>query len=183
MKSVVITEGESDVLLLKALVGRASEDVEFVQAGGWSGADSLARSYLVDGRHDVALIVDADACEPDRAEERRQFLRESLASVALRTRWEVFVVTPEIEGLLFADRRVLEDLVGRHVSDTEFQEGKVEPKRTLLKLLSGKNRTRLFQERLPKIDLTPLQNQSPVKHLRSFLEGTRKNGITKKAAA
>lgn len=183
MKSVVVTEGESDVLLLKALVGRESEDIEFVKAGGWSGADSLARSYLVDGRHDVALIVDADAYEPDRAEERRQFLRESLGSVALRTRWEVFVVAPEIEGLLFADRHVLEDLVGRPVSDAEFQEGKFEPKKVLMKLLSGKNRVRFFQERLSEIDLTPLQNQGQVQSLRNFLDGARKNGMSKKAAA
>lgn len=174
MKSVVITEGESDVILLKALVGRKNEDIEFVKAGGWSGADSLARSYLADGRHNVALIVDADAYEPEQVEERRKFLRASLGSVALRTRWEVFVVAPEIEALLFADRHALEDLVGQTVSDAEFQEGKFEPKKVLMSLLSGKNRASFFRDRLAKIDLTPLQNQGQVKHLRSFLSGILK---------
>ena len=176
MKSVVVTEEESDVLLLKSLVGEGSNTVEFVKSGGWSAADSLARSYLVDGQHDVALVVDADSYDPRMVEERRRFLTHSLASVALRTRWQVFVIAPEIEALLFADRRTLEELIGRAVSEAEFQEGRFEPKKVLRKLLSGKSRTHFFEERLPQVDLTPLQKQQEIEHLRRFLNGARESG-------
>ncbi len=174
MKTVVVTEEESDVLLLRALIGEGSNTVEFVKSGGWSAADSLARSYLVDGQHDVALVVDADTYDPSAVEARRRFLTHSLASVALRTRWQVFVIAPEIEALLFADRHTLEELIGRAVSDSEFQEGRFEPKQVLRRLLPGQKWAWFFQERLPQVDLTPLQNQKEIEHLRRFLNGTRK---------
>ena len=174
MKTVVVTEGENDVLLLRALVGDQANGGEFVKAGGWSAADSLARSYLVDGAHDVALVVDADTHEASSAEERRRFLDYSLGSVALRTRWQVFVIVPEIESLLFEDANVLTSLVGRAVSDKDVYEGRFEPKRVLTRLAAGKPVAQLFRERLPQIDLTPLHSVSEIRHLRQFLTGARK---------
>ncbi len=174
MKTVVVTEGESDILLLKALLGEASATAEFVKAGGWSGADSLARSYLVDGQHDVVLIVDADSYDPQRVEERKRFLTHSLASVALRTRWQVCVIAPEIEVLLFKDRPLLEALLDQPISEATFQQGQFEPKKVLMRLLAGQSRTQIFRERLPKFDLTTLQNQTEIENLRRFLRGTLK---------
>ena len=50
-RCVVVTEGEGDACLLRALLGVEADDPEVavVAAGGWSAADSLARSYLVVG--------------------------------------------------------------------------------------------------------------------------------------
>lgn len=174
MKSIVVTEEETDVSLLKALIGGTSKGVEFVKSGGWSAADSLARSYLIDGQHDVALVVDAASYDPRMVEERRRFLTRSLASVALRTRWQVFVIAPEIEILLFKDRYLLEELLHRSVSESDFQEGKFEPKGVLKRLLPGQKWTQFFQERLPEVDLTPLQGQAEIAYLKRFLNGTRK---------
>lgn len=174
MKTVVVTEKESDVLLLKALVGEAGASADFVKAGGWSGADSLARSYLVDGQHDVALVVDADSYDEHRVEERQRFLTHSLASVALRTRWQVLVIAPEIEVLLFKDRYLLETLLDQVVSESDFQGGRFEPKKVLKRLLPGQKWSRFFQERLPQLDLTALQSQAEIERLRVFLKGTRK---------
>lgn len=174
MKSVVVTEGESDILLLKALIGEASDTAKFVKAGGWSSADSLARSYLVDGQHDVVLVVDADSYDLSMVEERRRFLNFSLASVALRTHWQVIVIAPEIEALLFEERHLLEQIVGKPVSESSFQQGKFEPKKVLMRLISGQSLTQFYQERLPKFDLTLLQNQPEIERLRTFLEGTLK---------
>jgi len=171
MKTVVVTEGENDIFLLKALVGEAGATTEFVKAGGWSGADSLARSYLVDGQHDVALVVDANSHDEDRVEERRRFLTHSLEAVALRTRWQVFVIAPEIEGLLFKDRLLLEQLLGQPISESTFREGQFEPKKVLMRLLSGRSRTQFYQNSLAKFDLTPLQGQAEVETLRRFLKG------------
>lgn len=177
MKTVVVTEGENDILLLKALVGETGTTTEFVKAGGWSGADSLARSYLVDGQHDVALVVDADSYDERMVEERRRFLMHSMESVALRTRWQVSVIAPEIEALLFEDRQTLEKLIGRAVSASELQEAKFEPKKVLMRLLLPKNRAHFFRERLPQVDLTPLQNQREVAHLRQFLKETQRKAV------
>lgn len=174
MKCVVVTEGESDVLLLQALIGQTNNTTEFVKSGGWSAADSLARSYLIDGQHDVALVVDADSYDEGMVEERRRFLAHSLESVVLRTRWQVFVIAPEIEVLLFQDQHLLETLLGRNMSEAEFQEGRFEPKKVLIRLLSGKSQIRFYQERLSQVDLTPLQNQREIEHLRRFLNGTPK---------
>ena len=174
MKTVVVTEEDSDVLLLRALIGEKSNTIEFVKSGGWSAADSLARSYLVDGQHDVALVVDAASYDPRMVEEKRRFLTQSLASVALRTRWQVFVIAPEIEVLLFKDRYLLEELLHRSLSESDFQEGKFEPKKVLKRLLPGQRWAWFFQERVPKLDLTPLQGQAEIARLKRFLIGTRK---------
>ena len=174
IKMVVVTEGESDVLLLRALVGQQTDDTEFVKAGGWSAADSLARSYLVNGQHDVALVVDADTHEATTADERRRFLTDSLGSVALRTRWQVFVLIPQIEGVLFEDTNVLASLVNRTVSERDVYEGHFGPKRVLTRLTGRKPLAPLLQERLPKIDLTPLHSVPEIQHLRQFLMGARK---------
>ncbi len=172
MRTVVVTEGESDILLLKSLLGKTDASTEFVKSGGWSAADSLSRSYLIDGRHDVVLVVDADSYDPTAIRERKRFLEYSLSSVALRTRWEVIVVAPEIEVLLFKDRLLLEQLVKQPVSQAVFEQGKFEPNKILMRLLSGQSRSDFFQNRLPKFDLTPLRKQEEIVSLQRFLKGT-----------
>ena len=45
----VVTEGPQDVLILRTLLGADAtrDEVQFISAGGYSSADSLARSILI----------------------------------------------------------------------------------------------------------------------------------------
>ena len=79
-RCAVVTEQLDDTLLLQAALGTPPSDVEvrWVAAGGWSGADALARSIRVHGEADVAEVVDADSTDRNLVEGRRQWrwLRE-----------------------------------------------------------------------------------------------------------
>jgi hypothetical protein len=172
-RSIVVTEGPSDVILLRSISGIAADDphIEFRAAGSWSSADSLARSALVRGRGDVALVVDADANDAERVKERKRFLDESLHSIASPFQSRAFVIVPEIEGLLFQDRTVVEALIGHKITDLEFIHGQYEPKKVLEALLQGKSRLQVFQSQLQQIDLSPLRELPVIKELQDFLHG------------
>lgn len=173
MNTLIVTEGESDIIILRTLLEDITSTVQFAKSGGWSAADSLARSYLIDGQYDVALVVDADTYDKQAIEERRQYLTHSLGSVALRNRWQVTVIAPEIEVLFFRDRPSLEHILQKPISDSLFEQGKFEPKKVLAKLFPGQSRLE-FLSRLVKSDLTALRNQEEILSLRRFLKGTPK---------
>ncbi|MDQ2730889.1 MAG: hypothetical protein M3Y56_04455, partial [Armatimonadota bacterium] len=179
----VVTEGLHDVALLQAILNISSEDpkIKFVAAGGWSSADSLARSYLVSGGTKVVLVVDADSSDTNQVEARRNFLKGSLGEIASPTMWTVVVIAPEIEALLFQDRKVIEAIAGRPVSDTEFVTGSFEPKRVLQQLLRGKPLTEVYTRMLKDLDLTRIMEASPIRELQSMIKGSEiKNGSRRK---
>ncbi len=102
----VVAEGKTDTLVLQHLlepeVPRGDARVRIIGAGGWSLADSTARTILAVHREPVALVVDADATSPDRVDERRQFLEWSLRSVASSpSLFRVFLFVPQMEALFF----------------------------------------------------------------------------------
>jgi hypothetical protein len=169
--SIVVTEGETDCLLLRAILDESltAVPVSFVAAGGWSAADAYARSVLVHGAADVVLVVDADSSDANLAEERRRFLQRSLREIPSPSRRHVIVVAPEIEGLLFRDRAVLEQLVGRRVSDTELVRAEFEPRKVLSEMTGGEDRLELFRERLPRLDLSVLKTLPEIRELREAL--------------
>lgn len=146
---------------------------EVVPAGGWSVADSLARSFLANGKGDVVLVVDADSSDPDQIMARKHFLEHSLGSIASRARSLVVVVVPELEALLFHDKALLEALVKRPVTESEFIRGKYEPKKVLRELLGGVPLNEAFRTRLPALDLEAVRQLAPLLELRDFISGNR----------
>ncbi len=163
----VVTEGKSDVTLLTELLG--TEASEIIEAGGWSGADAYARSILAARKEPVALVIDAGTSDPNRVMERRQFMENSLGQVGPHDLWRVYLVVPEIEALLFTDRDLLEGLVEQAISEEDYIRGRYEPKKVLEKLLNGKPRQKVFEDRLPKLDLSSLYQLPLVRELRQFI--------------
>ena len=172
MDNVLITEREFDKALFQTLVGTG--DIKYIAAGGWSSADSLARSYLTDPQTRVVLVVDADTSDPNLVEDRKRFLRHSLGQIAQNTRWRVVVIAPETERLLFDNRSILEDLVQHKVTDTEFVEGQYSPNR-VLQQLAGLSKMQLH-ERLAKINLDPIKKQPEIQDIRQFFGSKRRRG-------
>lgn len=170
-RCIVVTEGPTDVLLLQAVLRIPEDDpwVQFQAAGGWSAADSLARSYLANGAGDVVLVVDADTIDPQGIEERKQFLRHSLAEIASAARKLVVVMVPALEVVLFADRSLLETLVGREVSEVDFVRGQYEPVKVLQSLLGNEPWSHAFARRLPYLDLDAVRSLAPLRELQDFL--------------
>lgn len=171
-RCVVVTEGPSDEILIRHLLRLENSDphIKVVAAGGWSAADSLARSFLARGSGDVALIVDADATDEPLVEERRHFLEGSLAAIASAGRFRVVVVAPELEAVLFQDPDVLEAIVRRPVSPSDLIRGHYEPKKVLLDLLGGVSRTEAFKERLPSLNLDRIRDHPAIQELSGFVQ-------------
>ena len=174
MSNVVITEGDLDKELTRSLFGD-TRDTSYIAAGGWSGVDSLARSWLTDPNSRVVIVVDADSINPADVAERRRFLDRSLGQIADSSRWRVLVVAPEIEGLLFHDKSILESLVQRRIDDTEFSLGQSAPRSTLERI-SGVPMRQLFS-RLSAVDLEPLRKQPEIQDIRRFLRSRRKKPV------
>lgn len=172
MKRFVVTQGQTDVQILRAALGveAGDPDIQFRAGGGWSAADAYARSLLIDNKGDVALVVDADTTDPNVADDRKRFLRQSLGTVAPRPRkCMVVVVVPEIEQLLFRCKSCLEKVVGGPIGDKVLAEGRVRPEATLERLLAGTAAPIDFAERLRRVDWTPLHAEAEVAALREFL--------------
>jgi hypothetical protein len=173
----VVTEGKHDVALLKTLLNITDDNtnVKFVAAGGWSSADSLARSYLIHGDTNVALVVDADTTDPSQVEDRKRFLHMSLGEISSSAMWKVFVIDPEIERLLFEDHDVVEALVGRPISDTDFVSASFEPKAVLQRLLHGQSLTEVYNRILGRLDLSRIRKATPIPELLAFInrEGSK----------
>ena len=170
-KTYVITEGKSDRLLLEILleISPGHPDVQVVAAGGWSSADSLARSVLATTDHRVALVVDADTIDSVQADYRRRFLHHSLGEAGLPSRWRVLVIEPEIEVLLFKDPNLLQQMAGGPVDPTDLVKGMYEPRRTLEKLFPRKKRNDIY-EKLRELDPATLRELPELKELRNFIE-------------
>jgi hypothetical protein len=179
--TAIVTASESDALLLGSLldISESQMDSRFVAMSNFSSADSMARTILLHGEQDVALVVDAGAVDPSRIRERERFLQQSLGEVAVYSQWKAFLIKPETDALLFENREVVEELTGEKVDDVTLMKGHYEPRAVLDDLLHGKSRLDAYKERLPQLDLTPLRNLPVIQELKQFVDGAS----TRQAAA
>src|SRR4051812_18570233 len=65
-RAYVFVEGPTDAEFLQRLLDeKTARDVQFVAGGGSGRLASLARTYLVDQRKPVAVVMDADSLNPE----------------------------------------------------------------------------------------------------------------------
>jgi len=87
-----------------------------------------------------------------------------------RSLWKLFIAVPELQSLLFADRAILESLVGGPVTEAQLIRGHYEPKVILAALLKERGISdEEFDRRLAQADLTPLRQLSPIRELVEFV--------------
>lgn len=168
---VIVTEGPTDAAILRAILASVPDlpEYETVAAGGWSAADSLARSYLLIGKNDVALVVDADSRDPNVVEDRKRFLRRSLASVPSRTRFEVVVMEPTIESLLLEDRNDLEVLAGKSVSDSLLSWKDLDPNRAISDLFPSGSLIAALEKHRGQVGFAKARQRAEIEMLVRFL--------------
>ena len=172
----IVTEGQSHVLLLQALLGISPDhpQITFMAAGGWSGADSYARTVLIQDEANVALVVSADTTRSDEAESRRCFLQHSLGDVTLHKKFCVLVIEPQIEALLFQERSLVEQLVGKRISDAEWKRAASKPREVLTEALRPLAVQEAMETRLSRIDFASLAHNPLMQELKNFLPRARK---------
>lgn len=136
MNGYIVTEGGFGVTVLSRLLAAEVQlGLRIVPASGKSAAQSLARSLVAARRRPVALVLDADTTDEASVRRQRLVARELLAMASPGVPTQVFMAVPTIEALFFADRQLLERLVGDHIPDNQWAAGRFQPRETLQEML------------------------------------------------
>ncbi|WPB81656.1 hypothetical protein KYC5002_21375 [Archangium violaceum] len=139
VRAYVVTENEFDKELIQALLtrrfGRSAREVhvraEDNKQYAWTTADAL----LSNRRGPTALIVDADTIDHALTMEQQTELETMFGTSARRHMWLVVLAKPEVEAVFFSDRRLLERVTGKKVSELDIARAALGPRAALLKLL------------------------------------------------
>jgi hypothetical protein len=149
MKKYIITEGTFDKLLLEKLLEQnLNGHARIIEASGRSEAIAMATSALMDEKGDVILVVAADSNDAKKIKENRAQLDFFLRQAASQHKYQIFLIEPELETLLFQDKEVANRIAQRELNDFERQLAAKSP-REALKLyrgIEGKNRFKILDE-------------------------------------
>ncbi len=133
-QAYVVTEGKSDVELLKKVLPKSIvKDVEFIAGSGRYSAQSLTRSILAVKQLPTAIVADSDTEDESTIQEQKDFLRESLHQASAGIQFEIFLAVPEIEIVFFQEPTLLEKLAHQNFSNIEWEMAKSHPKEFLKK--------------------------------------------------
>ncbi|MEM7795327.1 MAG: hypothetical protein AAF579_12875 [Cyanobacteria bacterium P01_C01_bin.118] len=137
-KAYIVVEGPSDAKILRALLDETLlEDVKFINGEGKYGAETMARSLLLDRQIPVLLVIDADTSNPEAIHSYQQDLDFLTRSAAVGTPYKILQAVPTIEAVFLQDRSLFEHLIGRQFTDLEWQLGQKDPKELLSQYSAG----------------------------------------------
>jgi hypothetical protein len=177
MKTMIVTEGPTDMVLLRRLLidTAAPNDVGIIVGNGRSSAESLARTLLLKN-HPVALVVDAETTEDSKVREQELILRESLQQANPGGSSLVVLFKPEIEQLLFEERALAEELFQQRLSDEQWVKSRFAPKEVVTELLRGeapgmpmRHRLVALLDRLGPPEMNRLRSSPNLQRLHDFI--------------
>ncbi|NET33282.1 MAG: hypothetical protein F6K19_14885 [Cyanothece sp. SIO1E1] len=165
----LVLEGPSDIHLLQCILPQGEvENVCFVDGKGKYGAESLARSLAATRDVPVALLIDADTSDETLIAQKRQDLTYLIRQISAGAPFRILLAVPTIETIFFADRKLLEQLLERQLTDLEWQLGQRQP-RELLETVAGANFVEGTLARLSKEQIESLRQHPLVEELMAFL--------------
>jgi len=136
------------------------------------GVIMSARSKLLRRKYVVALVTDT---KPEEIRETHRSVVYLLISAGCADMWKLVLLAPETEVLLFQDRGVLRQLLGREPMEEEMTRGQTEPRNVLEEAL-GLEWQALDNElcrRLESVDVSPLAQHPAVQKVRDFFQAHR----------
>jgi len=144
--------------------------VTAAESGG--GAVMSAKSKLLRRKYFVALVTEA---KPEEIRQTHRSLVYLLISAGCADMWKLVLMVPQTEVLLFQDRGVLHQVLGREPTAEELTRGQTEPRRVLEEAL-GREWGACDKElcrRLESVDLSPLAEHPSVQQVREFFRAHR----------
>jgi hypothetical protein len=136
MRTYVVTEGASDVQLLKSVLNaKGVKDVEYIEGGGKSSIASMAQSLLIKRHKPVAVVMDADMLDKSRVNQQEKIYFDLLRSFASGVAFKVLLLVPEIEAVFFDDLELLQRELRLDKSTIVSSEAEDRPRETLERLL------------------------------------------------
>lgn len=136
------------------------------------GSVAAARSKLLRRKYVVALVTDT---KPEELRQTHRSMVYLLIGAGCADLWKLVLMVPQTEVLLFQDRGVLRQLLGREPTEEELTRGQTEPRRVLEEAL-GLEWLALDEElcrRLESVDLSPLAEHPSVRQVREFFRAHR----------
>lgn len=182
MIAYIITEGDSDVQLLKAIIPQhLLNEVGIIAAGGLSAVKSFARSLVARQQIPVVIVVDADSTDQKFIQERTQEIQEIVEGVAVDTPVKVILAVPTIEFIFFEDACLLSKIMNFtdfNVPNYIFELAISQPQRAkkiLEELLSRPEKPIInqFIYQLTKEDIETLRNTTIIQEIIEFLQSIR----------
>lgn len=179
MVAYIITESNFDAAFLLHLLD--DRDLSAVEIRATSASYSLARTFLVERRAPVALVLAAHSSEPEVATRRLQEADEALEDVSPRSNFRVFVVSPELESWFFLRPELLRRLFGDDaVTDHLLELARYSARAALRKLDPGADyealRWRVMRSMTPE-DLATLRQADVVGELVRFIAWARQRSL------
>lgn len=179
MKTYIVTEGKSDVRLLKSVLhSQGVLNVEYIAAGGKSSVISMAQSLLVKRHQPVVVVMDADIVEKRRADEQSKIYFDLLRNFASGTAFRVMLLVPELEAVFFEDPDILRNELNLEMSLISPFEAEDRPKETLQRILRqhGFHSREDFINKLASDSLHKLSRTPFFIELASFLSSPEDSG-------
>ncbi|AKI99975.1 hypothetical protein ATI61_104607 [Archangium gephyra] len=177
----LVVRGEVNALVLRKLLEpEFGRELRVLGTDYFSESVSLARSVLSNRKAIVALVVDTRSTELQRLRELHRFLVYALVQIESPDLWKVVLVVPDTETLLFQDRNVLRQVLGREPTEEEWTRGQSEPLRVLEEVF-GLKEIRLDKElcrRLEPVDVSCLAGHFVVRQVREFFQAHREGRTT-----
>jgi hypothetical protein len=173
MKAYVVVEGNTEVLILRAVLPpQLVNEVALVAAGGRSNLTSTARTLLVTRRKPMAVLVDTDSTDESVIRERWQSTHELLREVSGGVRFKVILLVPSVEIVFFQAPGGLKKEFGHEPSSETLLLARTNPKEALEQLLKGRKGPGTLSELLDALgdqEVEALRSTGPMRELIQFL--------------
>jgi hypothetical protein len=170
-QAYVITEDIDVEIFKKLLPKRLTKMVELIPSS--YSASSTSSTLLAVKRIPLALVVDAHTDDDTAIYERQDTLQYLLRQTAVRVPFKVLLAIPSIEAIVFQDRPLLEQLIHRQLTDTEWELAKYHPKKSLTYFL-GENPLPGLLKQLTEPAIAILQQHPLIIELMEFLSSVIK---------
>lgn len=170
----ILVEGEIDQRIIEQLLTdlRKTHSFKIMKCGGRDAARPMARKLLLQYSEPVALLLDADTTDTNRAHQQQRDLEDYLRWAPREIPFIVQQFVPEIEVIFFERPKAVMHVLGRNLREKTILIGKKAPKEMLKDLLEEKHIGGIegMLSKFNDADLGDLREHPMAKGLRDFIE-------------
>ena len=174
MRQIIVTEGKYDKKLLEKVLPDYITSKTIIDNGaGFSSALSLASSYYIRGDNKILVIIDSDTNDKEKLREKKDSSEKFLDRFSDSSKIKLVLSVPELEVLFFTDKGFIEKYFNAHLSDTEYELYKRDPKYAFEKLSNGKRFIDVRNELLENIDTelkNKMINEKPIQEIIEYFQ-------------
>lgn len=171
IRAYLITERSSDAKILRMVLPESVlASVQLIESESDYGAESQAMSRLAEQRLPVVLVLNARTNDPMAIQQRYADLGGLLRSYGGPTPFKLAIAIPELEVIFFQNRDMVQTLIGKVLTDLEWQFAQKHPQEFLDSL--GENETAFVEQMLQSLNeenLRAIRQHSLIQEITEFL--------------